>query len=267
MGRTFSFDAAVGDRLVAGLGSGPFSQLSGAGASHDAIGSSQLPVMASPKAFPDLITLLKTRYFPPPELRSIYALYSRMRRAKGFWLEVEEFGARSHGGRNRLTTLGRLTRRAATPPLKGTYLYLFVRAQKPQRLLELGTHLGIGTLYLHAAVPTAEIHTIEASPTLATYAQRHFALLGASIKGHIGRFADVLPTLSGPWDLIYIDGDHRGSALEAYITQLYPALRDGGWFVCDDIYWSWDMWRSWKKVRQGGWRRTYASYPFGFLQK
>jgi predicted O-methyltransferase YrrM len=131
----------------------------------------------------------------------------------------------------------------------------------------LGTHLGIGTLYLHAAVPTAEIHTIEAAETLAIYAQRHFTLLGASIKRHIGRFADVLPTLSGPWDLIYIDGDHQGYALEAYIAQLYPALRDGGWFVCDDIYWSWDMWRSWKKVRQGGWRRTYASYPFGFLQK
>ncbi len=224
--------------------------------------------MARRQIFPDLLTLLKVRFLPEPELRAIYELYGRLCRATDYLLAVDTFGARSEGLTTpTLASLGHLAQKASTSPLKGTYLYLFVRNQKPQRLLELGTHLGMGTLYLHAAAPDAELHTIEASETLVRYARRHFALLGARIKTHTGLFSKILPGLSGPWDLIYIDGDHRGMALECYVAQLYPHLREKGWLVCDDIYWSRDMWRSWQKLRRGPWKRTYAFYPFGFLQK
>ena len=223
--------------------------------------------MAASAGFPDLLSLLRSRFSPPPVLWSLYELYGRLSRARGYRLAVESFGARSTHLVPREVTLAELTRRAATPPLKGTYLYLFVQRQRPMRLLELGTHLGIGTLYLYAAVPTAEIHTVEASPTLFTYAKRHFALFGARIKCHLGCFEEVLPTLAGPWDLIYIDGNHQGEALQAYIAQLYPHLRAGGWFVCDDIYWSWDMYRAWQRLRRRNWRVVRVVYPFGFLQK
>lgn len=222
--------------------------------------------MARQQNFPDLLSLLKTYLFPTPELRAIYELYARLCRATGYSLTVETFGASHHPG-PLSTSLGRLTRKAATSPLKGTYLYLFTRLHKPQRLLELGTHLGLGTLYLYAAAPKADIHTIEASTTLAMYARRHFALLGARIHIHTGEFSEILSTLSGLWDIIYIDGDHRGSALQSYIARLYPHLREGGWFVCDDIYWSRDMWRSWQKLRRGQWKQVHTIYPFGFLQK
>jgi len=222
--------------------------------------------MARHQTFPDLLSLLKTYLFPPPELRAIYELYARLCRATGHSLMVDTFGALRRAG-PLATSLGHLTQKAATPPLKGTYLHLFTQLQKPQRILELGTHLGLGTLYLHAAAPKADLHTIEASKTLAMYARRHFALFGAHIHLHTGEFSEILPALSGPWDIIYIDGDHRGTALENYIAQLYPHLREGGWLVCDDIYWSGDMWRSWQKLRRGTWKRVYTVYPFGFLQR
>ncbi len=222
--------------------------------------------MARQPTFPDLFSLLKTYLFPPPPLRAIHELYTRLCRATDYALTVEIFGAsRSAGPLS--TTLGHLTKKAATPPLKGTYLYLFTRLQKPQRILELGTHLGLGTLYLYAAAPEADIHTIEASKTLAMYARRHFALFGARIHVHTGDFSEILPTLPGPWDIIYIDGNHRSTALQAYIDRLYPHLREGGWFICDDIYWSRDMWRGWQKLRRGSWKHIRTVYPFGFLQR
>ncbi len=223
--------------------------------------------MAASAGFPGFFTLLKARFSPPPTLRALYELYGRLSRARGYKLTMESFGARPANPVQRECTLAEITRRAATPPLKGTYLYLFIQSQQPTRLLELGTHLGMSTLYLYAAAPTAEIHTIEASPTLAAYAKRHFALLGARVKLHLGRFEEVLPTLAGPWDLVYIDGNHQGGALQDYIAQLYPHLRAGGWFVCDDIYWSQDMYRAWQRLRRGKWRATRVFYPFGFLQK
>ncbi len=222
--------------------------------------------MAWWRGFPDPFSLLRAYLFPAPQMQAIYALYGRLCRATGHKLEIESYGAiRPIGALS--TTLSHLARKAATPPLKGTYLYLFTQQQKPRRILELGTHLGIGTLYLHTAAPNADIHTVEASKTLAMYARRHFALFGARIHIHTGTFEEVLPTLAGPWDMIYIDGDHRGPALEAYVTALYPQLRVGGWFVCDDIYWSRDMWLSWQKLRRGDWRLTHTVYPFGFLQR
>jgi len=222
--------------------------------------------MARQQTFPNLLSLLRTYFFPTPELRAIYELYRRLCRATNYLLTVETFGASRHTG-PLSTSLSHLTKKAATPPLKGTYLYLFTRLQKPQCILELGTHLGLGTLYLHAAAPEATIHTIEASKTLAMYARRHFNLSGARIHTHIGQFDQILPTLSGPWDIIYIDGDHRGIALETYIAWLYPHLREGGWFICDDIYWSRDMWHSWQKLKHRYWKQVHTIYPFGFLQK
>ncbi|MDW8135149.1 MAG: class I SAM-dependent methyltransferase, partial [Bacteroidia bacterium] len=138
---------------------------------------------------------------------------------------------------------------------------------KPRRMLELGTHVGIGTLYLHQAAPNALLHSIEGSPELANLARRHFRLFGASVKLHVGLFDEILPLLSGPWDLVYIDGDHRSEAFLSYLHLLYPQLSHKAWVICDDIFWSRDMYKAWEKARKLPWSTTFTIGPFGVLQK
>lgn len=187
----------------------------------------------------------------PASLRGIDALYRRLRRAKGYYLSVESFGARAAmPGKPQTRSLASLVRASATPPWKGHLLYSLVRYVRPNRILELGTHLGFSTMYLAAAAPDADLHTIEASPTLAEKAKQHFRLLGIQPHLHIGTFEQILPTLQGEWDFIYIDGDHRGASLYQYGILLYGRLRKGGLLVCDDIFWSRDMYAGWRRLCQ-----------------
>ncbi len=203
-----------------------------------------------------------------PELQGILHLYRRLRSAKGYMLSVESFGAKAPSpGAVRTISLSQIVRHSATPPWKGRLLYALTHSIRPERILELGTNIGFGTLYLAVAAPTAEIHTIEAAPSLAEKARQHFRLMGIKPKLHIGTFSTVLPTLSGEWDLIYIDGDHRGQALFEYTIQLYPRLRSGGLLICDDIFWSRDMYAGWRHLRQHLRVPAKVIGPFGLLYK
>ncbi|MEN3040125.1 MAG: class I SAM-dependent methyltransferase [Bacteroidia bacterium] len=203
---------------------------------------------------------------PSPLLSGIGLLYKRLRSASQLFVSVEHYGAKVKiPGEVLSISLATLIRRGATPPWKGRLLYEIVRARVPQRILELGTHLGFGTMYLAAAAPQAEIVTIEASPTLAERARLHFKLLGLKPKIQVGLFEAVIPTLAGEWDVIYIDGDHRGSALHEYVGKLYPQLSPAGLIICDDIFWSWDMWRGWKSLSQAYPVKRYILGPFGIL--
>ncbi|GIV24251.1 MAG: class I SAM-dependent methyltransferase [Bacteroidia bacterium] len=206
----------------------------------------------------------------PPTVHAIGVLYKRLRQANGIHVEVETYGAalppQAWGSRSR-HSLAALTRRAASPPWKGRWLYALVRDAGPSTLLELGTHLGFGTLYLWAAAPQAQIHTIEASPTLARQAQKHFRLFGAKPHLHIGTFAEVLPTLTGPWDLVYIDGDHRAEALHTYLQLLFPKLSPNGMVVCDDIFWSRAMYKAWQNLAIPLRITRQIIGPFGVLRR
>ncbi|MCS6790523.1 MAG: class I SAM-dependent methyltransferase [Bacteroidia bacterium] len=201
-----------------------------------------------------------------PSLRAIEQLYRRLCAAKDLWVTTQPLGARqtTHPKRYNLASL---VRRSATPPFKGKLLYDLVYRYRPRRMLELGTHVGIGTLYLYQAAPNAILHSVEGSPELAHFARQHFRLFGASVKLHIGSFAEILPLLSGPWDLVYIDGDHRPEAFLSYLHLLYPQLSNKARIICDDIFWSRDMYRAWEKAQKMHWSATFTIGPLGILQK
>lgn len=206
----------------------------------------------------------------PPSVKAIDLLYRRLCRASGVPLEIELYGAAlspQAWGRKSQCSLACITRRAASPPWKGRWLYALSQAASPSTILELGTHLGLGTLYLWAGAPQAQIHTIEASPTLARQAQKHFRLFGAKPHLHIGTFAEVLPTLTGPWDLVYIDGDHRAEVLHTYLQLLFPKLSPNGIVVCDDIFWSRAMYKAWQNLAIPLGMTRQIIGPFGVLRR
>ncbi|MCS7297471.1 MAG: class I SAM-dependent methyltransferase [Bacteroidia bacterium] len=205
---------------------------------------------------------------PSPSLKAVKKLYHRLAQARNFEISIELFGARSQAlGQSESFSLAELLQRSASPPWKGALLYSLVRRSSPRYALELGTHMGFGTLYIAAAAPTVEIHTIEASIGLAKIAQRHFRLLGVKPHLHIGLFEDILPRLPAPWDFVYIDGDHRGEALRTYGLFLYERLAPSGQIVCDDIFWSIDMYRGWKELVRMTQGRAEIVGPFGILYK
>ena len=133
---------------------------------------------------------------------------------------------------------------------KGTYAKLLFQLSKhyqPTHILELGTNLGIGTLHLHTGNPNAQILTIDACEETQNEAKKH--LNNQKITYITSKFDDAIDNLPPQlFDLIYIDGDHRGASLERYLKKLKKFSTDETIFLLDDIRWSQDMFTSWKKL-------------------
>ena len=122
-------------------------------------------------------------------------------------------------------------------PDTGELLRILVRATGAQRILEVGTSNGYSTLWLAwAATETAgHVTTLERAADKASMARANFERAGLApwITIREGVALEVLATLDGPFDLIFLDAD-RPNYL-AYADALLPLLKVGGLLVTDNV--------------------------------
>lgn len=120
-------------------------------------------------------------------------------------------------------------------------------------LLEIGTSLGLTTAYLASANPNARVISLEGCPELSRIARRNLEQLGIGNAEVItGNFDDTLPgalRLLGKADLVFIDGNHRGEALEEYFRQCLDYVQNDSVVVIDDIRCAPDMEQAWDRIR------------------
>ncbi|HPD95256.1 MAG: class I SAM-dependent methyltransferase [Bacteroidales bacterium] len=149
--------------------------------------------------------------------------------------------------------LAYVARHVAVPMHLGRLLYRLVSHVKPATVLELGTSVGISSIYMALADSNAQIHTIEGNETILDLASNRFRQLGLNnIKTYSGEFDVTLPKLLSKLqtiDFVFIDGDHKGDSLLRYIQLIQPKLTKDSVVVIDDIRWSRDMERAWNKIR------------------
>lgn len=95
-------------------------------------------------------------------------------------------------------------------PGEGKLLYLLVKISGARRILEIGTLGGYSTLWLAKALPPdGHIITLEIDPKHAQVAIENVARagLGKHVDVRIGKAIDTLLSLTGPFDLVFIDAD------------------------------------------------------------
>lgn len=95
-------------------------------------------------------------------------------------------------------------------PMQGKMLALFVTMAKASRVLEIGTLGGYSTIWMARALPKdGRLVSIEANERHAKLARINIDRAGLSdrVDLRVGAALDVLPSLAGPFDLIFIDAD------------------------------------------------------------
>lgn len=165
-----------------------------------------------------------------------------------------DFGA-GHNGNipvTGMTPLRRIARWSSVPPRYGRLLYRLVKHFQPENILEIGTSLGISTMYMSRAAGGSRIFTLEGCRNIAARAEEHFhALKMDNIQVHIGSFDHLLPVVLDEMqrvDLVFIDGNHRYSPTMRYFEMILPFTHNDSIFVFDDIYWSGGMQQAWKDI-------------------
>jgi len=124
-------------------------------------------------------------------------------------------------------------------PLQGMLLKMFCRMIRPQRVLEIGTFTGYSALCMAQALPEGgRLHTIESDDELAPIIQNYLRKSGLEdrVVLHIGDAAEILPTLEGPFDLVFLDAGKLDYA--RHYALVFPKLRPGGFLVADNVLWS-----------------------------
>jgi len=169
-------------------------------------------------------------------------------------ITVTDLGAGSHLNTNRTKTVSQIAKNALKKPSLAQLIFRLARYHQPHRIIELGTCLGITTAYLSRACPQATVLTIEGCPQTAAVAGRNFRELGLqNITLKVGNFDQVFPevlsSLSGKLDFVYIDGNHRKEATLSYFQWCLPKAHEDTLLIFDDIYWSQGMKEAWAEIK------------------
>ncbi len=115
------------------------------------------------------------------------------------------------------------------------FLLAAARMRRPEHILEIGTAEGLSSVALLLECPYARVTTVEAEEPLWRQAQANFASFGVQDRAEaiLGDAADVLPALSGPFDLIFLDGPK--AQYIRYLPQLKRLLSPCGVLFADDV--------------------------------
>lgn len=158
------------------------------------------------------------------------------------WRKVDDYLAERLVGHDEALEAALAAQRAAqlpdieVAPVAGKFLHLLARATGARRVLEIGTLGGYSTIWLARAVGDGgQVVTIEGEPDIAAIARKSIdaAGIGERVDIRVGRAADVLEQLTGPFDLIFIDADKESNTI--YLDHAARLGRSGAVVVVDNV--------------------------------
>ncbi len=114
------------------------------------------------------------------------------------------------------------------------FLLFLCTLHAPKRILEIGTCVGFSAIAMASVCPDCTIDTMERNPAMIPEAKANFERFQMhQITLLEGDAATILPNLTGPYDLIYLDA--AKGQYPAYLPQCIRLLADGGVLVSDDV--------------------------------
>ncbi|MCE7066049.1 O-methyltransferase [Dyadobacter sp. CY326] len=170
-------------------------------------------------------------------------------------INILDLGAGSRINKSNLRKIGTIAKNAEKPEKFGKLFNRLVQRFQPETILELGTSLGLTTLYLSKAKPDAKILTFEGCPATADIARKNFQQLNAdNINIVLGNIDETLPQtlsqLTPKLDFAYFDANHRYEPTVQYFQDCLPYAHNDSVFIFDDIYWSEEMTQAWEFIKQ-----------------
>lgn len=184
----------------------------------------------------------------PAEIRKVHKALRKDRNL----IPAGTMGAQSAVDKSENRTVGSFVRSSSVSHKNGALLYRITQWFKPETIVELGTGLGISTIYLAAGSPQTQLHTIEGNHNRADFSSRVIKRSGLeSVKVHRGAFEqkleELIPDLRGRF-VAFVDGNHYHEPTVRYIRSLVDLAGDEALIIMDDIYWSKEMQLAWKEV-------------------
>lgn len=138
----------------------------------------------------------------------------------------------------RETHLHAMNPRMASGPVQGRFLQLLCQLMQPKKVLEIGTFTGFATICMARGMASdGLLTTIEANEEYEGIIRKYLAKAAVAdrVRLIIGDAKEVIPTLEGGFDLVFIDADKI--SYPSYYDLVIEKLNPGGVILADNVLW------------------------------
>ncbi len=170
-------------------------------------------------------------------------------------IEIVDFGtgSGSKGYTTHLEKVRNIAKRSAISAKEGQLLHRIVKYFNPEIMLEMGTSLGISSIYQVSGAPDSFFIGMEGCATTAAIAKQNISKITAdnNYSMVIGNFKNMLPSVLEKLDFIdyvFLDGNHAYEPTMNYFRQILPFFQENSIMIIHDIHWSTEMEKAWKEI-------------------
>ena len=122
--------------------------------------------------------------------------------------------------------------------LQGRILSMISHMIRPKTILEIGTFTGYSAIcFAEGLADDGQLHTIDINDELSPLVKSSISKAGMEKKiiTHWGNALTIIPTLPGPFDLVFIDADKI--SYSNYYDLVFDKVRPGGFIIADNVLW------------------------------
>ena len=115
------------------------------------------------------------------------------------------------------------------------FLLLTLAAVKPKRILEIGTAVGLSSVAMLYACPSARLTTMELEEERYLEAKENFVEFGVldRVNAYMGDAGEILAMMDGEFDFVFLDGPK--AQYEKYLFDLKRLMKKGAILFADDV--------------------------------
>ena len=157
--------------------------------------------------------------------------------------------------KHRSRTVAAIYKHSTSTKRNSRLIFNLVRYIKPKIVFELGTSLGVNTIYLAKPYPVKVISFEGAAPILSIAKEVHNRYFPQGYVEYIaGNIHETLPpTLKRQQpDMIFMDAEHTFAATITFfeLCKIHARVNSRLVIVLDDIYWSPGMKLAWENIKR-----------------
>ena len=168
-------------------------------------------------------------------------------------INITDFGAGSRIYKTNQREIRQIAKSAEKNPKFGKLLFRLIQHFKPSTIFDLGTSLGITTIYESKAYESSKISTFEGCPATAKLARKNFQELDCkNVEIIVGNIDETLAQKLAQikqLDFAFFDANHRYEPTVKYFEMCLQKANEETVFVFDDIHWSAEMHEAWQVIK------------------
>ena len=115
------------------------------------------------------------------------------------------------------------------------FLLVVLETCRPERILEIGTAVGLSGIAMLQTLTQAKLTTIELEEERYEAAKENFAEFGVAerVNAHLGDAGEILSMMNGQFDFVFLDGPK--AQYEKYLFDLKRLMKKGAVLFSDDV--------------------------------